>query len=93
MIDTKNKSLNLAAKFCAQATILQDAVRTMVGLKEEYEKSGLAFSPDGVPMSFAGTELQHIDGDAIIGLINTTGSLKSFLDDNFHSTNLDKVRA
>lgn len=92
-VDTSAKALNLATNLSIQAGILMDAVRELVALKEQKERGGIDFAPDGVPMDFSNTALKHINGDDINNVITTAGALKSWLDTTFNSDNLDRVRS
>lgn len=92
-IDTTAKAANLAIRIMNGSSALMDAVRDLIALKEEQERGGINFAPDGVPMDFSNSSiLKHINGENINLVISSAGALKTWLDDNHHSDNFDKVR-
>jgi hypothetical protein len=99
-IDTTAKALNLAVDFVAQAGALMDAIRKLAALAEETQQAGIDFTPGGEPMDFSNAsqvlgrkvELGQTDGQGILDVITSGVAVKTFLDQQFHSTNFDKVR-
>lgn len=86
--DTTSKALNLATKICAQADALMNSVRLLDALTQEHSGSGIDFAG----MDFSGTTLKHVTGDDVNLVLSSAAATKTWLEEQFHDDNFDKVR-
>lgn len=91
-IDQTEKAKNLAIATVEAAEQLMTAIERLRAAEEERAASGLDLTAfDAAYLAVTG--LAHVDGAALNAVLNTSvPALWTFLTDNFHDDNLQKVR-
>ena len=92
-INQVDKALNLATNLIDAADQLMTAVFKLDALKAEKESSGVDFTAAAVEAALAAsTSLRHVDGTALNNVITSGAATKTWLEQNFHDDNFQKVR-
>lgn len=90
-IDLTDKALNLAGETVNEVEKLMAAIEKLRALEDERAAAGLTLTE--FDAAFAVSSLKHVDGAALNAAINTSiPAIWTFITDNFHDDNLQKVR-
>lgn len=86
---SSTKRQNLAADMVEAATALMDAIYRWRELRARYTGPGITFDD----ADFRDVEgLDHLAAADIVGAISSTATIDAFVTDNWHHTNLEKLR-
>lgn len=91
-VDPTDKALNLCSRLMAASIQLMDAVALFAALKDEKESAGLTLTAAAIEAAIAASTLKHANGDAFNAVIGSSAALKTWLEQNFHDDNFQKVR-
>lgn len=89
---TTDKALNLCSRLAVAADQLMQAIEQLAALKAEKEASGLDLTAAALQTALAASALKHANGDDFNNVLTSGAAIKTWMEQNFHNTNLDKVR-
>lgn len=91
-IDQTQKALNIAQDVMVLSNNLMQALEGLISLEAERSTAGVTLSSFDATITNINAATKHASGADYQAALTSAGALKTWLDTNFHSTNLNKVR-
>jgi hypothetical protein len=91
-IDQSAKALNIAADVMVFTNNMMQALEGLISLEAERSTAGITLASFDSAITNINAATKHASGADYQASLTSAAALKVWLDQNFHSTNLNKVR-
>lgn len=92
-IDQTAVAINICSKLQDAAENIMKGLEQLEMIKDQISSTGIDLSSASVQTALEKSALKHADGAAFTAVVTSGDAIKTWVEANFHHTNLNKVRS